>query len=81
MAAMRAGIKTVIIPSDNEPDLEEIDKTVRRSLNFITTDNIDSILDVALDFSGVKSKGISPPVAAVLDKDNGIPNSGAVIKQ
>jgi ATP-dependent Lon protease len=51
MAALRAGVKTVIIPAENEPDLDEIDQTVRRSLNFITTDNIDSILDIAIDFS------------------------------
>jgi ATP-dependent Lon protease len=55
MAAMRAGVKTVIIPTENESDLDEIDQTVRKALNFITTDNIDSILDVVLDFSEVKN--------------------------
>ncbi len=54
MAAMRSGIKTVIIPSANEPDLEEIDQTVRRALNFVTADHIDNVLDIALDFSTVK---------------------------
>jgi len=53
MAAMRAGVKTVIIPAENEPDLDEIDQTVRNSLNFVSTDNIDSILDVVLDFSNI----------------------------
>lgn len=48
MAALRTGITTVIIPSENEKDLDEIDQTVRSSLNFITTDHIDKILDVAL---------------------------------
>jgi len=51
MAALRNGIKTVIIPSENEKDLEEIDQTVRRSLEFVTTASIDNILDIALDFS------------------------------
>jgi len=51
MAALRAGVKTVIIPAENGPDLEEIDQTVRGSLNFITTDSIDDILEIALDFS------------------------------
>jgi len=55
MAAMRAGVKTVIIPSENEAELEEIDQTVRQALNFISTENIDGILDVALDFSAVRS--------------------------
>lgn len=51
MAALRNGMKTVIIPADNEKDLEEIDQTVRRALNFVTTSHVDSILDIALDFS------------------------------
>ena len=55
MAAMRSGVKTVIIPAENEHDLEEIDQTVRQALNFITTDDIDSIIEVALDFSGVEA--------------------------
>ncbi|NLA86001.1 MAG: endopeptidase La, partial [Clostridiales bacterium] len=54
MAAMRSGIKTVLIPSANEPDLEEIDQTVRRAMNFVTADHIDNVLDIALDFSTVK---------------------------
>lgn len=48
MAALRIGIHTVIIPAENEKDLEEIDPLVRKALNFITTDHVDKILDVAL---------------------------------
>ena len=47
MAAMRIGITTVIIPRENEKDLEEIDPTVRGALKFVTTDHVDKILDVA----------------------------------
>ncbi|MGM9522054.1 MAG: endopeptidase La [Oscillospiraceae bacterium] len=50
MAAMRFGVKTVIIPSDNERDLEDIDQTVRRCLNFVTASRLDDVLDVALVF-------------------------------
>jgi len=50
MAALRAGIKTVIIPKDNEKDLSEIDQTVRRSLNFILADHVDKVIEVALTF-------------------------------
>ena len=53
MAALRAGIKTVIIPAGNESDLEEIDQTVRRALNFVTAEHIDNVLKIALDFSSV----------------------------
>ena len=49
MAAMRLGIKTVIIPAENEKDLEEIDQTVRAALNFVVTDHVDKVLDVALN--------------------------------
>ena len=49
MAALRQGIRTVIIPQDNERDLEEIDRTVRSSLNFITARTIDTVLNAALN--------------------------------
>ena len=49
MAALRAGVSTVIIPADNEPDLDEIDQSVRHSLRFLTADHVDAILDVALN--------------------------------
>lgn len=48
MAALRHGIKTVIIPEDNEKDLQEIDQTVRRALNFILVDHADAVIDAAL---------------------------------
>ncbi len=48
MAALRAGIHTVIIPADNEPDLAEIDPTVRAALNFVTARRVESVLETAL---------------------------------
>ena len=39
----------MIIPKDNERDLEEIDQTVRRQLNFISAQTVDTVLDVALN--------------------------------
>ena len=48
MAALRTGVRTVIIPSENEIDLENIDQTVRKQLKFVTAENVDDILDVAL---------------------------------
>ncbi len=52
MAALRHGISTVIIPEDNRRDLEQIDQTVRRSLNFITAQTVDTVLDAALKREG-----------------------------
>ena len=52
MAALRHGIRTVIIPADNERDLEEIDQTVRRQLNFISAQTVDTVLEAALNRTG-----------------------------
>ena len=49
MAALRHGIRTVIIPKDNERDLKDIDPTVRNALNFITAQSIDTVLNTALN--------------------------------
>ena len=48
MAALRYGVKTVIIPKANEKDLQEIDQTVRRALNFITVEHVDGVIEAAL---------------------------------
>jgi ATP-dependent Lon protease len=49
MAALRAGVSTVIIPAANEADLDEIDQSVRKALKFVIADHVDAILDVALN--------------------------------
>ena len=48
MAAFRAGMKTVIIPADNEKDLADIDPTVRSALRFVTAEQVDTVLEEAL---------------------------------
>ena len=49
MAALRHGVSTVLIPADNERDLQEIDQTVRKQLNFIVCQTMDSVLEAALN--------------------------------
>ena len=49
MAALRHGVRTVIIPKDNEKDLELIDPAVKNGLNFVIADNIDTVLHAALN--------------------------------
>lgn len=49
MAAYRHGIKTVIIPEANAKDLEEIDQSVRKALNFITVSHVETVLNTALN--------------------------------
>ncbi len=56
MAALRHGIKTVIIPKANEKDLREIDQTVCRALNFILVEHIDAVVEAALDLSLLEQK-------------------------
>ena len=46
MAAFRAGVKTVLVPEDNRPDLSEIDPTVFQNLNFICVSHMDQVVDV-----------------------------------
>ncbi|MGH6660517.1 MAG: endopeptidase La [Rhodospirillales bacterium] len=48
LAALRGGIKTVLIPKDNEKDLEEIPDNVKRVLKIITVAMVDEILQHAL---------------------------------
>ena len=48
LAALRAGIETVLIPKDNEKDLAEIPDNARRGLDIIPCSTIDEILSLAL---------------------------------
>ncbi len=48
MAAYRAGIKTVCIPKENEPDLEEIDDVVKANIRFVPAEDITTVLETAL---------------------------------
>ena len=49
MAAYRSGIKTVFLPADNLPDLEDIDPTVRAALRFVPVEQVDTVLAEALE--------------------------------
>ena len=66
MAALRSGVRTVIIPAENQPDLEEIDQTVRAALSFIPVSYADEALGAALvpeRSEGVIRTGIMPPAS------------------
>lgn len=56
MAAYRAGIKTVCIPKDNEPDLEEIDDKVKANLHFVPAEDISTVLDTVLIMPNCKTE-------------------------
>jgi ATP-dependent Lon protease len=55
MAALRAGIETIIVPKRNQKDMVEIPKKVQRDLNFVFVDRMDDVLPVALAAEPVKS--------------------------
>jgi ATP-dependent Lon protease len=48
LAARRAGIKTVILPKENEKDLEDLPKYLRKDMHFIFAAVVDDVLSVAL---------------------------------
>ncbi len=48
LAAHRAGLKTVIIPRQNEKDLEDVPAEVRRSLEFVLAERVDDVINTAL---------------------------------
>ena len=48
MAAYREGMKTVLIPKDNEPDLYEVDDEVKKNLTFLPMQNLSQVLAAAL---------------------------------
>src|SRR5437899_7519761 len=52
LAAMRAGITTVIIPKLNEKDLVDVPEDAKQKLKFVTVENVDEILACALEKDG-----------------------------
>lgn len=63
MAAYRAGMKTVIVPAENEPDLQDIDPIVRENVTFVTAETMKTVLDTALRKNAQETTEISqlPP--------------------
>ncbi len=48
LAAHRAGIKTIIIPMENEKDLEDIPESVKEEVTFVPVEHLDQVLEKAL---------------------------------
>ena len=48
LAALRGGLKTVVIPQDNEKDLAEIPNNVKRGLTIVATESVNEMLELAL---------------------------------
>ncbi|MBP1929948.1 ATP-dependent Lon protease [Methanolinea mesophila] len=64
LAAHRAGIRKVILPKENERDLQDVPEDVREELMFVTVENVDEVLREAL--------GIELPRTVFLHKGNSV---------
>jgi ATP-dependent Lon protease len=81
LAAQRAGLKRIIMPRDNEPDLEELPKETKEQMEFILVDTIDQVFDAAFDGKGATHPKPSPVLdrqAAASLKDVSKPSQASV---
>jgi ATP-dependent Lon protease len=68
LAAQRAGLKRVILPSENEHDLDDLPSETRKELEFTLAESIDDVLAVAFDSNHVADaqNGASPSAGNVV---------------
>ncbi|HVM17412.1 MAG TPA: endopeptidase La [Gaiellaceae bacterium] len=66
LAAQRAGLHTVILPRENEHDLEELPEEAREKLDFVLADTLDEVLATALD--GATSRRRRPKARVAPDR-------------
>jgi ATP-dependent Lon protease len=57
LAAQRAGLRRVILPSENEPDLVELPPETRDAIDFTLVDHVEQVLDAAFDGVAVRRRG------------------------
>jgi ATP-dependent Lon protease len=60
LAADRAGIHKVVIPHENEHDLEELPPETRERIEFVLADEVAQVLEVALDGAVVEPRAAMP---------------------
>jgi ATP-dependent Lon protease len=56
LAAHRNGLRTIILPKLNEPDLEDVPDEIKKVMQFILAENVDEVLAAALDPAKMKSR-------------------------
>jgi ATP-dependent Lon protease len=47
LAAQRAGISTVVLPKENEGDLDDLPADVRKTMRFVPVDSVDEVIEAA----------------------------------
>jgi len=61
LAAHGNGLKTVIMPKGNEPDLEDVPDEIKKTMKFIFADTVDDVIDSALEAKHVAKKKPAAP--------------------
>jgi ATP-dependent Lon protease len=61
LAAQRYGLKRVVLPRENEPDLEELPEETRNELEFILVDSIEDVFAVAFSSGDSAKPQPAPP--------------------
>jgi ATP-dependent Lon protease len=79
LAAHRMGLRTIILPKDNEKDLSEIPQEILSSLKIHFVETMDEVLQIALErpIVPVEHSGVAPvaePFVAGADKDTSLTN-------
>lgn len=72
LAAHRGGIRTVVIPSENEKDLKEIPENIKSALKIVPVKWIDQVLELALSYAPVMiddGAGTPKPVSVDDEKE------------
>jgi ATP-dependent Lon protease len=59
IAAHRAGIRTILLPARNRKDLEDVPSTVRDDIRFVFCENVEDVLEAALDLKPRRLKAAS----------------------
>jgi ATP-dependent Lon protease len=81
LAAHRMGLRTIILPKDNEKDLAEIPQEILSSLKIHFVETMDEVLQIALErpivpleHTGVAPVAVAEPYAGGADKDTSLTN-------
>src|SRR6185436_19984190 len=69
LAARRSGIRNVILPALNEPDLAELPEEIRKDMTFFPVETLEQVVNVALDGSQTTEVSTQKPDGSVQAAD------------
>ena len=76
-------MKTVLIPEENKADLDKVNETVKKAVEFIPVSNLDEVLSVALEEIKVssKEKTIAKKASPIKNTDNDKKSTGVYCRE